>query len=131
MRKLAFLIFLGCAACTTGANSPLGGAGAGDDGGSLARIKLLVGDAACTESAQCRTLPLGERACGGPRAYLPWSTAQTPEPALRALGERYKAEQHAQIVASGEQSDCRFLADPGAECRAGTCRLRNGGADPT
>lgn len=45
---------------------------------------------------------------------------------MRALGERYQAERKASNAASGMMSDCRFIPDPGAVCRAGTCQLGAG-----
>jgi hypothetical protein len=87
----------------------------------------MIGAAACTDSSQCRTLPLGARSCGGPEAYLPYSTANTSEAALQALGERYKQERQARNQASGMVSDCRFMVDPGAVCQAGACQLGAGG----
>jgi hypothetical protein len=137
MRKLLLPLLLACAACTSGARTPAPppapaaqpAAATPAAGGTLEQIRALIGAAACTKAAQCRTLPLGARACGGPEGYLPWSSAQTSGQALAALGERYKAERTAQNAASGAMSDCRFIADPGALCRAGTCQLGTGMAD--
>jgi hypothetical protein len=84
----------------------------------------MVGSAACTESSQCHTLALGARACGGPENYLAWSSAHTEAAPLRALAERYNNERRAEIAKSGEMSTCRFIPDPGAQCRAGACQLR-------
>jgi hypothetical protein len=147
MRKLAISLLLGCAACTTGAQAPRNAAApqpvatpaavpqppatptapqAQSD--TLGQIRALVGAAGCTDSSQCHSLPMGARGCGGPQGYLAWSSAHTPGDALRALGERYKAERQAQIAAAGEMSDCRFVADPGAVCRAGSCQLGSAGA---
>ena len=94
---------------------------------TLARIKALVGTPSCSSDAQCHTLALGARPCGGPDSYLPWSSAHTPEAELRALGDAYKEQQRAANAASGMMSTCRFLVDPGATCKAGTCQL--GGVD--
>jgi hypothetical protein len=127
MRNLAILLFLACAACTTQAQSPAKPAPApAGQAGTLGEIRALIGAASCSDASQCRTLAVGARACGGPEGYLAYSTAQTDESALRALGERYKAERQAQIAASGEMSDCRFISDPGAVCSAGTCQLGTG-----
>lgn len=90
---------------------------------TLARIRALVGPAACGGDADCHTLGLGARACGGPEAYLAWSSAQTPRAELEALAARYRDERHAADRAAGAESTCRFLPDPGAVCRAGACRL--------
>jgi hypothetical protein len=129
MRKLILILLLGCAACTTQAQDPsrkgtpaASGtqAAAGD---TLARIRSMIGDASCTESSQCRTLPIGALACGGPQAYLPYSASRTDEKALRALGEQYKAERLAAIKASGMASICVHVSDPGAVCSSGSCQL--------
>ena len=95
MRKLILILLLGCAACTTQAQDPARkdaragtpAAAKAAPGDTLSRIRALVGDASCTESGQCRTLPIGAVACGGPQDYLPYSTSRTDEKALLALGE--------------------------------------------
>jgi hypothetical protein len=93
-----------------------------DAGDTLQQIRALVGNASCTDASQCRSLPLGARACGGPQAYLAWSVERTDGNALGKLADRYKSEREAQIKQTGEVSDCRFIADPGAVCRAGICQ---------
>jgi hypothetical protein len=67
-------------------------------------------------------------ACGGPEAYLPYSTARTDEKALRTLAEQHKARRQAEIKASGLMSTCVHLPDPGAVCTSGACQL--GGGSP-
>jgi hypothetical protein len=144
MRRLAILILISCTACATDAAGPAAGtrtapaqghaavAAPAERGGqspTLGQIRALIGNAACNESAQCRTVPIGARGCGGPEMYLPWSTVQTKPDALQALAERYKAERQAQIQARGEVSDCRFAVDPGAVCRAGVCERGNSGLE--
>lgn len=141
MRTLLLSLIMACTACTTNAGAPpdrqtppssttpapasasTAGAAAA---GTLDQIRAMIGSAACTGPNQCRTLPVGARACGGPEAYLPYSTANLSEPALKALAERYKGEREAQNQASGMMSNCRFIPDPGAVCRAGTCQLGDG-----
>lgn len=131
MRKLILILLLGCSACSTQAQDPVrtppSGASAearpAGGGETLARIRALVGDASCTHSGQCRTLPIGAMACGGPEDYLPYSESRTDEKALRALGEKHKAERLAENKASGLMSICRYLPDPGAVCTSGRCQL--------
>lgn len=137
MRKLFLIFLLGCAACTTQAQDPgrqdaqraAAPASGGGSGDTLARIRALAGEASCTESGQCRTLPVGALACGGPESYLPYSTSRTDEKALRALGEQYKAERQAANKAGGMMSICRHIPDPGAVCVSGSCQL--GGSSPS
>jgi hypothetical protein len=146
MKKLARLLsglpvfVLACAACSgvaqTTAPAPEARPEARSDAragaaarqtDTLARIRELVGTPACSSDAQCRSLALGAKACGGPEGYLAWSTASTPEAELRALGDIHQAERRAAHAASGRISDCRFQPDPGAVCRAGTCQLGEAG----
>jgi hypothetical protein len=136
MRTLIFLILAGCAGCTTTAapqatqapqarTAPADGPAA-----TLERIHALVGTPNCSSDAQCHTLPLGARACGGPDSYLPWSSEKTSQAEIQALGERYKEERRAANKATGAISTCQFLMDPGAVCRAGTCQLGSNGGLP-
>jgi hypothetical protein len=138
MRTLILLLLAGCAACSTGATPPsqqapqtppaAASGGPGEQGGTLAQIRAMVGTPSCSSDAQCHTLALGNRPCGGPEGYLAWSSARTPQAELQALGERYKEERRAANTASGAISTCRFMPDPGAVCRAGTCQLGPNGA---
>lgn len=98
-------------------------AAAGQDGDTLARIRALVAVPSCSADAQCKTLALGARPCGGPEGYLAYSTARTPEAELRALGDAYQGERRAANERAGMMSDCRVQSDPGAVCKAGTCTL--------
>lgn len=140
MKKLALILLFGCAACTTQAQDPNRPANAAKPavppaasapaapGGIVADIRRVIGTPTCSSSAECRTIPVGARACGGPETYLAWSTLHTSEAELRALSERSKTERQAEIKASGEMSICRHDPDPGAVCVAGTCQL--GGGSP-
>jgi hypothetical protein len=138
MRKLILPLILACAACTTDAQPPSAAAQPAPARKSapapdaaqtetIGQIRSMVGTAACTEASQCRTLPLGARGCGGPEGYLAYSTANTAEAALQALGQRYKQEREKYNASSGMVSDCRFMVDPGAVCQAGACQLAPGG----
>jgi hypothetical protein len=141
MQKIAFLllapllcgVLTACAAHTdpSGAGLPTVAAPpavAGQGGDTLARIHALVGVPSCSADAQCKTLALGARPCGGPEGYLAYSSARTPEAELRVLGGTYQAERRAANNRAGMVSDCRVQPDPGAVCRAGACTL---GAAPS
>lgn len=138
MRSFTFLsLLLACAACSGQPGAPSAPAApanrpaAADPAApadTLAQLRALIGTAACGDNSQCHSLPVGARACGGPEAYLAWSSTATSADALQALAGRYKAQRQAKIAASGEMSDCRFFADPGAVCRTGTCQPGAGAA---
>lgn len=137
MQKLAILLLLACAACSTKADDP-GAAqpappaaakpaasstspGAGAD--LLAQIQAKIGKAGCSADSQCQVVPIGAKACGGAASYLAWSTAQTNGAELQALADRYRDEQQNNNKRSGMISDCRVVAPPAVACRAGTCQL--------
>lgn len=125
MKKLLLILLLGCTACTTQADDASSTAVAAPPGNILAEIQRAIGTPTCNSSAECRTLPVGAKACGGPDAYLAWSTLHGDEAALRALSERSRAQRKADIQRTGEMSICRHTPDPGARCVAGTCQLNS------
>jgi len=135
MKNLTLVLLLGTiAACSTQAHDPAtvpakDGAPpvvALQPGPTVSEIKRLIGTPTCSDNAQCRSLPVGALACGGPQEYLPYSSAKTDEQALLALAERSKTERQAEIQRTGEMSICINRPDPGAVCVAGSCQL--GGA---
>jgi len=85
-----------------------------------AQVQRLVGRAACDDDSQCRTLPLGARACGGPESYVAWSVLGTDQAALRRAGERYSQWQAQEQSRSGAMSICMIEIDPGAVCSRDT-----------
>jgi len=86
-------------------------------------LRELIGPAACSSDAQCRSLPVGAKACGGPAGYLAWSTQRTDAARLQALATKQADAQRRENEASGLRSNCAMVADPGAACVAGHCRL--------
>lgn len=141
MKKLVLLLLAACAASGCGAQSgnqkvpvPVAATKAPPDsnlaapGEMLTRIRTLVGSPTCSSDAQCHTIPLGAKSCGGPEGYVAWSSAKTQEAELRALGDSYKEQQRAANAASGMMSTCNFVPDPGAICKTGICQLGSGGA---
>ncbi|XLZ72504.1 hypothetical protein ABT364_11225 [Massilia sp. SR12] len=93
---------------------------------TLSQLRALERDAACSSDQQCRSVALGAKSCGGPEAYMAYSSAKASAEKVQALAERYREERKAANKASGLASDCRYLMDPGAQCRAGSCQLRSG-----
>jgi hypothetical protein len=97
----------------------------------LARVHALIGNAACTSDEQCRTIGVGAKACGGPEAYLAWSTVRTDAPALEAAVAAYGSTRLDAVARGGRVSNCALTVDPGASCRpvgqAKVCQLRRAG----
>ena len=99
-----------------------------------ASMQSLIGDAGCSSDAQCKTVGVGAKACGGPQSYLAFSTVRTDESALRALADASAEADRQRAEAKGMASTCSVVPDPGAFCdrsqpaagSAGTCRLQSG-----
>ena len=81
----------------------------------------------CTTADQCRTAPVGNRPCGGPRFYVAYCKATTDSVALyRKLDELSRAEGEANRK-SGAVSTCEFRMPPDLEVVAGSCRTKTPG----
>ncbi|MFO1250660.1 hypothetical protein [Inhella sp.] len=92
-----------------------------------AQIEREIGVPRCTETAQCRTLAVGSRACGGPEQYLPYSTLTAKPERLEQLAEAHRAARRAENQASGRLGTCIALMDPGARCVPATQRCETAG----
>jgi hypothetical protein len=86
--------------------------------GGMKSVATLIGDAACDSDAQCHTIGVGAKACGGPQAYLAWSSKRTDGALLQQEAEREARASRAAAEASGIMSNCAIAKDPGASCAA-------------
>ncbi len=116
----ALLLIVGGQAQSSGGPT---GAAAGE-AALQADIRAEIGDARCEVDADCRTLPVGHKACGGPQQWLAWSGGADRAGRLEDLSRRLSALQQSRDERSGAVSNCQYNADPGAACRAGRCLLR-------
>ncbi len=85
--------------------------------------KAIAKTSGCSTLSECRTAPVGNRACGGPRYYIPYCAQSTDSVALfRKLDEVARAEDaYNRKYQIG--STCEFRMPPqltfsGGECRA-------------
>ena len=92
----------------------------------LQRIRAEVGQAACTSTADCRTLPIGSKACGGPAGWMAWSATASRADTLQAWALELAQRQRQADMADGRMSTCSVVPDPGARCEAGRCVLLKG-----
>ena len=86
-------------------------------------IRNQIGAATCSSSSQCRSIAVGAKACGGPEAYLAWSTSVSNETRLKAAVAAHAGARRREDEQSGRISNCMLLTDPGARCDAGRCQL--------
>lgn len=92
------------------------------------QIQAETGDASCDSSAQCRSIGIGHKACGGPEGYLAWSSKRNGDgQRLSALVAQHKEIRRAEVEKSGMLSNCSYLPDPGARCEKGRCVLQPAG----
>lgn len=82
----------------------------------LTQIQAEIGDAACDSPAQCHSIGVGAKACGGPEAYLAWSSKSRDAAKLKSLVAQHKLAREEDNRRSGMVSNCLFLPDPGASC---------------
>ncbi len=116
---LGVMLLLGACQAQIGAAAP-----ATDEAALLARIEGAVGEARCSSDAQCRTLPIGEKPCGGPERWMPWSIASPQADPLPAWADKLAALARQRNQRSGRVSNCQFQPDPGAICQAQRCVVR-------
>ena len=86
------------------------------------QINAEIGGARCEQDQQCRSLPVGHKACGGPAGHLAWSTLVSDEGRLQALARQHAQATQAAQAKAGMMSDCMLVTDPGARCNAQTQR---------
>lgn len=92
------------------------------------QLTAEIGDAACDNSQQCKTIAVGSKACGGPEAYLPYSTKRSDSAKVSRLAAQHAAQRKASDERAGMVSNCMMLMDPGAVCTAGKC-VKGGAVD--
>ena len=89
-----------------------------------AQAKAIAKTDGCTASGDCRSAPVGAKACGGPRYYLPYCAQSTDSAALDAkLDEVIKAET-AYNKKYGVASTCEMRLPPVVEAVGGSCRAK-------
>jgi|GEM_PF-635596 len=97
----------------------------------LAReLRELIGPAACTADSQCRSLPVGAKACGGPAGYWAWSTQGVDEKRVADLAARQAQAAQREMASSGLRSNCAAAVDPGVACVANRCQTRPLAGEP-
>jgi hypothetical protein len=90
--------------------------------------RLLKAAQNCSGPEECRTVPVGGKACGGPTGYRAYSAKGADPGAVEALAREEHELAMAEARASGRVSNCMMLADPGAACVQGRCVTGGPGA---
>ena len=94
------------------------------------QIDNIIGDASCTDPAECRVIAFGSKPCGGPWSYLIYSTVDTDTGALASRVELYDRKEDAYNSKWGISSDCMFVSPPDSLiCEDGHCVAQYYGHD--
>jgi len=94
--------------------------------GSLADVearldRMLKAAEACSAPDECRTVPVGGKACGGPTGYRAYSAKAADPAAVEALAREEHELAMKAARDSGRVSNCMIQADPGARCVQNKC----------
>ncbi|GEM_PF-501045 len=92
------------------------------------QINDLVGDATAENIEQCEMLPIGAKPCGGPWAYLIFSTAEVEKETLETLVETYTELDDQRNRMFGLVSDCAYVGPPELSFEDNKCRGISAGA---
>jgi hypothetical protein len=87
-----------------------------------ADARALAKTTGCNTATECRTAPVGEPACGGPRDYIVYCAATTDSGALFKKLDELKAAEVEFNKASNAMSTCEFRMPPKTAVVGGSCR---------
>jgi hypothetical protein len=87
-----------------------------------AEARALAKMTGCNADGGCRTAPVGERACGGPRDYIVYCAATTDSVALFKKLDALKAAEIEVNKSSNAMSTCEFRMPPKTAAIGGRCK---------
>ena len=85
------------------------------------QAKAILKVSGCGSAAECRTAPVGSRACGGPRYYLVYCAKTTDSAALFRKLDAIAAAEREFNQRYGLVSTCEFRMPPNVALIAGSC----------
>ena len=126
------------ASCTQGAP---GGAPSGPDGDKIVltgdqkadwaqiiaienQAKALAKTDGCSSAGECRTAPIGSKACGGPRYYLVYCSRTTDSAALFRKLAAVAAAEREYNMRYKIVSTCEFRLPPQLALSGGSCQAQ-------
>lgn len=88
------------------------------------QAKALVKTDGCSSSGDCRTAPVGSRACGGPRYYLVYCSRTTDSAALFRKLDAVAAAEREYNAKYQLASTCEFRMPPKVALNGGSCQAQ-------
>lgn len=86
------------------------------------QAKALAKADGCGSAAQCRTAPVGSRACGGPRYYIVYCAQSTDSAALFRKLDAIAAAEREFNTRYNVMSTCEFRMPPTVTFSGGSCQ---------
>jgi hypothetical protein len=87
------------------------------------RITAEIGEARCSADSQCRVLPIGAKACGGPAGWQAYSTVEGRADRLTVWAAQLERQERTRQAAEGLMSNCAVELPPAVACVAQRCTL--------
>jgi hypothetical protein len=88
------------------------------------QAKALVKPDGCTSAGECRTAPVGSRACGGPRYYLVYCSKTTDSAALFQKLDAVANAEREYNQRYNIASTCEFRMPPTVALSGGSCQAK-------
>ena len=87
-------------------------------------IHLLIGQASCTSDDQCAAVAMGNKSCGGPAFYLPYSKLNTDTKNVLSLAKEHRELSQKYNHLLGLMSDCAMVTEPPVACTNDKCQIQ-------
>ena len=89
-----------------------------------AEARALASTSGCSTAGECRSAPVGSRACGGPRYYLPYCSKTTDSVALYRKLDEVAAAERAYNTKHNMVSTCEMRMPPELTLTGGACAAK-------
>jgi hypothetical protein len=85
------------------------------------QIQEAANTEGCTSSSDCGLLPIGNKPCGGPEAYLAYSKTNSDVAKLEQLGKEYSEKRRQYNKDNQVMGTCVVTPKPGVSCVRNQC----------
>ena len=85
------------------------------------QIQELANVEGCTSSSDCALLPVGNKPCGGPESYMPYSKTNSDVAQLQKLGQQYSEMRKQYNKDNQVMGTCVMTPKPQVSCLRNQC----------
>ena len=85
------------------------------------QIQQAASTEGCTSSADCGLLPIGNKPCGGPEAYMAYSKTNSDVAALEEMGKQYEEMRRQYNKDNQMMGTCQVTPKPNVSCIRNQC----------